>query len=436
MSIASYRQLTVFSTVYDRLCCASAKKYRQGRDMPLTDTACRQAKIKGKPYKLTDSGGLYLLVNQAGKYWRWDYRYLGKRQTMALGVYPETSLAKARERHRGARETLMAGADPAQAKRAVKRQAKLAAFHSFEAVATDWFAKHMVGRSESHKERIWNRLEADIFPWLGKRPVNEIEASEILECLRRIEARGAIETAGRVRWSCSKVFRYAIAAGLAKNDPAELLKGALSRPTMTPFPTITDPVAVGALLRALDGLQATLVVRCAARLAPIVFVRPGELRHAEWTEMDLDKAEWRIPAEKMKSRATHVVPLPTQAIGILRELKPLTGAAKYVFPGERTRERPMSENTINAALRRLGYAKDEFTGHSFRKIASTLLNESHLWHRDAIERQLAHGERDEVRAAYNYAEYLPERKKMMQWWADYLDHLKAGADLIPTLRGA
>jgi integrase len=404
--------------------------------MPLTDAACRQAKVKEKPYKLTDGGGLYLLVKPTGKYWRWDYRYLDKRKTMAFGVYPETSLAKAREQCRRAREVLRAGTDPVEAKRAEKRQATLAAFHSFEVVATEWFAKHMVGRSESHKERIWNRLEADIFPWLGKRSVNEIEAPEILECLRRIEARGAIETAGRVRWSCSKVFRYAIAAGLARNDPAELLKGALARPTTTPFPTITDPVEVGALLRALDGLQASLVVRCAARLAPILFVRPGELRHAEWTEIDFDKAEWRIPAEKMKSRATHVVPLPRQAISILRELKPLTGGGKYVFPGERTRERPMSENTINAALRRLGYAKDEFTGHSFRKIASTLLNESHLWHRDAIERQLAHGERDEVRAAYNYAEYLPERKKMMQWWADYLDQLKAGADVISLLQGA
>lgn len=216
---------------------------------------------------------------------------------------------------------------------------------------------------------------------------------------------------------------------MADNDPAELLKEALAKPVTIPFPTITDPIKVGALLRTLDELEASLIVRCAARLAPLVFVRPGELRQAEWSELAFDKAEWRIPAGKMKSRAVHVVPLSKQAIAILRELQPLTGGGKYVFPGERTRSRPMSENTINAALRRLGYAKEEFTGHSFRKIASTLLNESHLWHRDAIERQLAHGDRDEVRAAYNYAEHMPERIKMMQWWADFLDELKIGANI-------
>ncbi|WP_175786905.1 tyrosine-type recombinase/integrase [Burkholderia anthina] len=399
--------------------------------MALTNVQLKQTKPAAKPQKLFDGGGLFLLITPAGqRYWRLKYRYQGKEKLLALGVYPEVSLAKARKLRDEAREKLAENVDPSDAKKTVKRQALLEAANSFEQVAREWFDKQMTGLSKKHQDRTWNRLEADIFPWLGKRPVNAIEAPEILECLRRIEKRGAVETAGRVRWSCSQVFRYAIASGMAKHDPAEILKGALARPTAKPFPTITDPAEVGALLRALDGLEASLVVMCAARLAPILFVRPGELRHAEWSEFDLDKAEWRIPAEKMKSRAMHLVPLPVQAIYILRELQPLTGNGKYVFPGERTRERPMSENTINAALRRLGYAKDEFTGHSFRKIASTLLNESHLWHRDAIERQLAHGERDEVRAAYNYAEYLPERKKMMQWWADHLEQLKAGSGIV------
>lgn len=400
--------------------------------MPLTDTAARNAKPEAKPVRLFDEKGLYLEVAPSGgKWWRFKYRYLGKEKRLSLGVYPDVSLKDARQRRDDARKLLENGTDPSESRKAGKRAERLAAANSFEVVAREWFEKHMAGRSESHKERTLNRLEGDIFPWIGKRPISEIEAPELLECLRRIEVRGALETAGRVRWSCSKVFRYAIASGIAKSDPAELLKDALAKPTATPFPAITDPVKVGALLRALDELEATLTVRCAARLAPLLFVRPGELRQAEWREINLDKAEWRIPAHKMKSRAVHIVPLATQAICILREIEPLTGHGKYVFPGERTRERPMSENTINAALRRLGYAKEELTGHSFRKIASTLLNESHLWHRDAIERQLAHGERDEVRAAYNYAEHLPERVKMMQWWADHLTQLKVGAEVMP-----
>jgi len=400
--------------------------------MPLSDVAVRNAKPAEKAVRLFDEKGLYLeIAPNGGKWWRFKYRYLSKEKRLSLGTYPDVSLKDARKRRDEARKLLESGVDPSENRKATKRAARMAAGNSFEVVAKEWFDKHMAGRSESHKERTWNRLEADIFPWLGKRPVGDIEASEILECLRRVEARGAIETAGRVRWSCSKVFRYAIAAGMAKYDPADVLKGALQRPTAAPFPTITDPGKVGALLRALDGLEATLVVQCAARLAPLLFVRPGELRQAEWSEINLDKAEWRIPEHKMKSRVVHIVPLSRQAVTILRELEPLTGRGKYVFPGERTRERPMSENTVNAALRRLGYAKDEFTGHSFRKIASTLLNESHLWGRDAIERQLAHGERDEVRAAYNYAEYLPERVRMMQWWADHLDQLKAGAKIVP-----
>ncbi|MGH6885504.1 MAG: tyrosine-type recombinase/integrase, partial [Geminicoccales bacterium] len=241
--------------------------------------------------------------------------------------------------------------------------------------------------------------------------------------LRRIEARGAIDTAHRVLQNCGQVFRFAVATGRAVRDPAADLRGALVTVRGSHFASITEPKAIGALLRAIGGYQGTHIVRCALRLAPLTFVRPGELRAAEWPEFDLDAAEWRIPAERMKMRAIHLVPLSAQAVGILRELRPLTGTGRYVFPGERTPTRPMSENTVNAALRRLGYSKDEMTGHGFRSMASTLLNEQG-WHRDAIERQLAHGERDAVRAAYNYAEHLPERRRMMQAWADYLDGLK------------
>lgn len=399
--------------------------------MPLTDTAVRNAKPSDKPIKLADEKGLFLLIQPNGaKYWRHKYRFDGKEKVLAHGVYPEVGLKEARERRDAARKLLADGIDPGEAKQAAKQGRIVAAANSFEAIARAWFDKYMSGKSESHRERTINRLETDIFPWLGARPVNEIKPQELLTCLRRIEERGAIETAHRVRWSCSKIFRFAIASGIAESDPAELVKEALTRPNSQAFPTITDPRRIADLMRALDSLEASTVVRSAARLAPLVFVRPGELRKAEWTEIDFKKAEWRIPANKMKSRALHVVPLSRQALDILRDLQPLTGGGRYVFPGARTLDRPMSEAAVNVALRRLGYEKEEFTGHSFRKIASTLLNESHLWHRDAIERQLAHGERDEVRAAYNYAEHLPERMKMMQWWADHLDKLKAGAEII------
>ncbi|WP_148715374.1 tyrosine-type recombinase/integrase [Chitinolyticbacter meiyuanensis] len=395
---------------------------------PLTDSECKNAKPAEKDRKLFDGGGLFLLVKSNGaKLWRMKYtKPNSKESLLSFGAYPDVPLSEARKQRDEIRARLAQGIDPSEQRKAASLAASVAADNSFEVVGRAWFDKCMRGLSASHRERTINRLESDVFPWLGKRPIASIKAPEVLACLRRIEERGAIETAHRVLWSCSKIFRYAIAAGMAETDPADLLKEALIRPDPKAFPTITDPVEVGALLRALDGLSASLVVRCATRLAPLVFVRPGELRKAEWDEINFDKAEWRIPAHKMKSRAVHIVPLPTQAIALLRELEPLTGRCKYVFPGERTKERPMSENTVNAALRRLGYTSDQFTGHSFRKIASTLLNESHQWHRDAIERQLAHGERDEVRAAYNYAEHLPERVKMMQWWADYLDQLKAG----------
>jgi integrase len=251
----------------------------------------------------------------------------------------------------------------------------------------------------------------------------------LLTTLRRIESRGALETAHRALQNCSQVFRYAVATGRAERDPSGDLRGALPPAKGRHHASITDPIAIGELMRLLEGYQGSFVTKCALQLAPLLFVRPGELRRAEWSEINLEKAEWRIPGEKMKMGAVHIVPLSVQAVQILRELKALTGDRKYVFPGVRTPTRPMSENTVNAALRRLGYAKEELTGHGFRSMASTLLNE-HGWNRDAIERQLAHAERDSVRAAYNYAEHLVERRKMMQEWADYLDSLKTGAKIL------
>ncbi|QDZ29557.1 integrase arm-type DNA-binding domain-containing protein [Noviherbaspirillum sp. UKPF54] len=402
--------------------------------MPLTDIAIRNAKCVDKPFKLSDGDGMYLFVNAVGKYWRLDYRYLNKRKTLALGVYPTVTLAMARERRLEARRKLADGVDPGEHKKLVK-QAKLAsAGNSFAAIATEWYAKNRHTWVDNHASKIIARLQNDIFPWLGTRPINEITAPELLAVLRRIELRGALETAHRALQNCSQVFRYAIATGRAERDVGADLRGALPPPKIRHHASLTDPKQVGALLRALRGYRGAFVTGCALRLAPLVFLRPGELRHAEWSEINLDAAEWRIPAAKMKMRQLHIVPLSTQAVAVLRELQPLTGHRKYVFPSVRTSDRPMSENTVLGALRRLGYEKQEMTGHGFRSMASTLLNE-HGWSADAIERQLAHAERDSIRAAYNYAEFLPERRRMMQWWADYLDKLALSDNLQETPSG-
>jgi len=390
----------------------------------LTEAAIKAAKPRPKPYRMTDGHGLYLLVRPDGaRWWRLDYRRPGgARNTLSLGVYPEISLKKVRDRRDEARRLLKDGIDPG-----AKRQAdKVALADSFEVVAREWFAKFSPRWAPTHSSKIITRLEKDIFPWLGSRPVSAITAPELLTCLRRIEARGALDTAHRAHQNCGQIFRYAVATGRAERDPSGDLRGALPPATHVHYASITEPEKIGALLRAIDGYDGTFVSRCALRLAPLVFVRPGELRAAKWTEFDLDKAEWRIPAERMKARVLHIVPLSTQAIEVLHDLKPLTGRSEYLFPSVRTRSKPISDNTLNAALRRLGYTTDEVTTHGFRSMASTLLNEQG-WSRDAIERQLAHGERNEVRAAYNYAQYLPERRKMMQAWADYLDTLRQPA---------
>ncbi len=400
--------------------------------MPLSDLAIRNAKPKEKPYKLADEKGLYLLVNNAGKYWRFDYRFADKRKTLALGVYPDVSLAAARERRAEARTLLANDIDPSLNRKVQKAATVERASNSFEVVAREWFAKYSPNWAASHGDKIIRRLERDIFPWVGARPIAEIAAPELLAVLRRIENRGSIETAHRAHANCGQVFRYAVATGRAVRDPSADLRGAIPPTKQRHHPSITAPNKIGELLRVIDGYKGSLITKCALKLAPLVFVRPGELRKAEWSEIDLDNAEWRIPAEKMKMRELHIVPLSTQAIAVLRELHALTGSGQYVFPGARTNGRPMSENTVNAALRRLDYGSDELTGHGFRSMASTLLNEQG-WHRDAIERQLAHAERDSIRAAYNYAEHLPERRRMMQAWADFLDKLAKSTNDQDTL---
>lgn len=416
------------------------------RHLIKSDVTIRNTKPKDKPFRISDGDGLYLLVNPDNtRWWRLDYSITGKRKTLSVGVYPKVGLAGARSRADEARQMVAAGTDPSDIRKAKKeRQEKereaelrisqgLPPVDSFEEIAREWFAKFSPGWVASHSDKIMSRLERDIFPWLGRKPIAEVKAPALLETLRRIEHRGAAETAHRALQNCGQIFRYAIASGKADSNPADALKGALAPVNPEHHASITDPAKVGELLRAIRGYQGSFTTQCALKLAPLVFVRPGELRNAEWAEIDLDGAEWRIPAEKMKMRAVHIVPLSAQAVAILRELQPLTGRGRFVFPGVRDHDRPMSENTVNAALRRLGYSNDEMTGHGFRSMASTILNEQG-WHRDAIERQLAHAERDSVRAAYNYAEHLPERKRMMQAWADYLDGLAAGGVVISINR--
>jgi integrase len=398
--------------------------------MPLTNTAIRNTKPAEKPLKLFDGGGLFLYVAPTGgKWWRLKYRFGGKEKLLSFGTYPEISLAEARDKRDQARKLLANDIDPGEHRKAQKAAQTSNDGNSFEVIAREWFGKFSPYWVASHSDKIIRRLERDVFPWIGKRPIADITAPELLTTLRRIEERGAVETAHRALQNCSQIFRYAIATGRAIRDPGADLRGAIPPSKGKHHASITDPKTVGELLRAIKGYQGSFITRCALQLAPLLFVRPGELRKAEWIEINFEAAEWRIPAERMKMREHHIVPLSTQAIAVLEELKPFTGSGRYVFPGARTNGRPMSENTVNAGLRRLGYTNDQMTGHGFRSMASTLLNEQG-WNRDAIERQLAHAERDNVRAAYNYAEHLPERKRMMQAWADYLDKLALEVILV------
>lgn len=399
--------------------------------MALTDTATRTAKPKEKPYKLADERGLFLLVNPAGgKLWRLKYRMDGKERTLSIGSYPDVSLAQAREKREEARKLLAAGIDPSAHKQATKAATRAETVNTFEVVGREWLSKQSSTWAPGHADKIQSRLERLVFPYIGACAVSAITGPELLAVLQRIEANSP-DTAHRALQNCGQIFRFACQTGRAERNPAPDLRGALTPVKQIHLAAVTDPKQVAELLRAIDGYQGTLAVNCALRLAPLVFVRPGELRAAEWAEFDLEAGEWNIPAEKMKMGQAHLVPLATQAVAILREVKALTGDGRYVFPSARSKDRPMSDNAILAAMRRMGIGKDEMTGHGFRAMARTILDEVLGVRPDFIEHQLAHAVRDPNGRAYNRTAHRAERHAMMQKWADYLDSLKAGAAVVP-----
>ena len=402
------------------------------RIAPLSDIQVNKAKPRDKNYKLNDGFGLYLLVTSTGgKLWRFDYRFDEKRKVLALGAYPAITLADARERREDARKLLANGVDPGQVKKAQKRVGKDIRENTFEVVAREWHEKFSGQWSPNHANTTMDRLVRDVFPWLGNKPVIEIKPVDLLAILRRVESRGALETAHRIRTICGQVLRYAVATGRAERDSAADLRGALPPVREKHHAALIEPKEVAELLRAIEGLKGTYVTKCALKLASLLFVRPGELRQMEWSEVDLDNAQWNILGEKMKMKQPHIVPLAKQSLDIFRDLQPLTGRGRYVFPCHRSPMRPMSNNAVNAALRRMGYDKDTMTGHGFRAMARTILDEVLHIRPDYIEHQLAHAVRDPNGRAYNRTAHLVERRKMMQTWADYLDGLKAGAVVLP-----
>ena len=427
------------------------------RNLISGDAAIRGIKRGDPRRRLSDGDGLYLLlfVKGGAHGWRLDYTFEGRRKTLSLGTYPDTGLGLAREKADQARRQLSAGQDPSDS----RKQAKVAAVArheaekradaglppegSFEAVAREWFETRKGDWSPIYSRNILARLEGDVFPYVGRRPVGAISAPELLAVLRRVEARGVIETAHRARENCSQVFRFAVASGRAERDPAADLKDALRRPSVKHFPAILDPRRLGELLRACDGYSGTPVVRAALHLAPMLLLRPGELRHAQWHEFDFEAALWTVPAQRMKREKAgkedgppHLVPLPRQALATLQDLHALTSGSPWVFRGERHHDRPMSENTVNAALRAMGFPADEVTGHGFRATARTLLAERLGIDEPVIEAQLAHSVRDSLGRAYNRTEFLEQRRSMMQAWADYLDRLRKGADVVQLRPGA
>ncbi len=401
----------------------------------LTDAKVKNARPKpdGKVNKLSDGGGLFLQVSATGKYWRYNFRYAGKQKTLSLGVYPDVGLSSAREEHSKARELLAEGIDPSAKKRDIKKDEQAKHRDCFENIATDWFNKFSDHWTDKHKAKKWDYLKRDLFPFIGHIPINEIEAPDILAACNVFVERGKVYTAHNIKQAAGQVFRYGVATGRCKRDPAADLRGALPPIKETHYPTITKPMEVGALLRALAGYEGNYMVKQAINLLPYLMCRPGELRHMEWPEIDLSANVWTIPSNKMKSGREHRVPLSKQALAILETMRPFTHSAKYVFHGIRSTVRPMSENTFNAVLRAVGYSKDQMVSHGFRGMASSLLNEQG-WNPDAIESQLAHLQGDKVRAAYNRAQYWDERVKMMQHYANYLDSLREGADVIPINR--
>jgi integrase len=393
--------------------------------MPLTDTKIRNAKPGSKPSRLFDGRGLYLEISPAGgKWWRLKYRFAGKEKRLSLGVYPDVTLKDARDRRDAARKLLGDGVDPSENRKATKSASIDRAANSFEVVTREWFGRYSTGWAESHSSRVIRLFERDIFPWIGGRPIAEVNAAELLTVMRRIENRGAVETAHRARTNCGQVLRYAVATGRCERDPSTDLRGALPPAQGDHFAATTEPSKLAGILRAMDGYEGNLTVRCALRLAPLVFVRPGELRKAEWKDVDLDAAEWRYVVTKTK--IPHIVPLSRQSVVILQDLQPLSGQGRFVFPGARTGSRPMSDNAVLAAMRRMGIGKEEMSGHGFRAVARTILDEVLGFRPDFIEHQLAHAVRDPNGRAYNRTAHLPERRRMMQQWADYLDKLKAG----------
>lgn len=391
--------------------------------MPLTDIAIRTAKPTEKLQKLFDGNGLYLAISTTGnKSWRMKYRFQGKEKLLTFGPYPEISLKDAREACADARKMLRNGEDPSEA----KKSAEASKNNTFEAIAKEWIEKQKEVWAPQYYKKIMQRLSANIFPHIGNRQISDISPPQLLEVLRKIENRGASYQANRVRETCSLIYRYAIATGRAERDAAADLRGAFKAHVSTPRPAITSPHEVGALMRAIYGYDGHFVTKCGLQILALTFLRPGEVRHGTWEEIDFEEKPWRIPAKRMKMRLDHVVPLSNQACDVLQDLLEVTGNGKYLFPSLRSPERVISDVTFLAALRRMGYEKSEMCAHGFRSMASTILNEQG-YPADAIEKQLAHNPSNKIRGIYNRAEYLPERRKMMQEWADFLDSLRTNA---------
>ena len=407
--------------------------------MALTDVAIRNAKPRAKPYKMGDAFGLFVLIQPSGgKLWRFKYRFDGREKKLAIGTYPVISLAEARRRRDQARELLAAGKDPSRERQREKLRTQVQAGNTFAAIAEEYCDKRKrdgqkawAASTAARSEYLISLLKVP----LGRMPITDVEPADVLAAVRKIERKGQLESARRTLQLAGAVFRYAVATARLASDPTRDLRGALTAPTVTHYGAIIDPARVGELLRAIDGYEGQPITKLAMQLAPHVFVRPGELRHAEWNEIDLGGALWTIPAAKTKMRKDHLVPLSRQSIATLEDLRTLTGPDGYVFPSIRSRKRPMSDNTINAGLRRLGYSTDEMTAHGFRAMASTLLNESGKWHPDAIERALAHGDSDRIRAAYHRGAHWKERVAMAQWWSDHLDQLRKGGEVVPIKAG-
>lgn len=398
----------------------------------LSATAINNAKPKDKPYKLADEKGLYLFIQATGsKLWRFDYRFLNKRKTLALGSYPDVSLSHARDKRDKARSLLASDPpiDPSENKKAEKASQQSNGENSFEVIAREWWQTHMKNKAASHKDKVIRRFELYLFPWIGSKPIADITAPQMLQVVKRIETLNKLETAHRALQTAGQVFRYAVQTGRAIRDVTVDLKGALPPTSIKHMAAFTEPKQIAELLRAIDGFGGTLTVQCALKLSPLVFVRPSELRQAKWRDIDLDSGEWRYLVSKTKT--DHLVPLSTQAIDILRTIHPLSGHGEYVFQGGHSPLRPMSEAAVNAALKRMGYdTQNEITGHGFRAMARTILHERLNIDPHIIEHQLAHKVPDALGAAYNRTKFIEQRKLMMQQWADYLDELKAGAKVV------